>query len=182
MTDEYVERVRQHRAEKDEFFAEHPHSPIPPDEREGFDGLEYFPPDPDYRFELPLHEHDETEAITVETTADGEQRYERFGEFRFAVDGTDCTLQAFRREDDDGFWVPFRDDTNGEETYPAGRYLDLDPAEDRVDGEWVLDFNDAYNPFCAYSARYECPLIPMDNWLDVRVEAGEKAYEGAHGH
>jgi hypothetical protein len=86
-------------------------------------------------------------------------------------------LQAYRPIDDaDRFWVPFRDETNGEETYDAGRYLDLEPDEHRLDGEWVLDFNRAYNPTCAYNHAYECPLIPMENWLDVRIEAGEKDF------
>lgn len=136
---------------------------------------------------VPLHEHDQTETVTVETTADGEQTYRRWGEFRFEVAGEAVTLQAYRPADDtDRFWVAFRDETNDEETYDAGRYLDLKPDEYRVYGEWVLDFNGAYNPTCNYNYAYKCPLIPMSNWLDVRIEAGEKdlPVESAdpHGH
>ncbi|MFB6228382.1 MAG: DUF1684 domain-containing protein [Halobacteriales archaeon] len=174
----YEARLQEERAEKDEFLADHPRSPIPAGDREGFDGLEYFPPDPAYRFELPLQEHDDAERITVETTQDGSQTYRRVGAFRFEVDGETVVLQAYRSDPEEArLWVPFRDATNGEETYPAGRYLDLE-AEDRTDvGDWVLDLNRAYSPFCAYSEAYECPLIPTENWLDVRIEAGEKAYE-----
>jgi uncharacterized protein (DUF1684 family) len=174
----YKARLRKERAGKDEFFADHPRSPIPAADREGFDGLAYFPPDPDYRFERPLWEHDTAERLTVETTQDGAQTYQRVGEFRFEIDGETGVLQAYRADPEEArLWVPFRDATSGEETYSAGRYLDLE-AEDRTDdGDWVLDLNRAYSPFCAYSEAYECPLVPTENWLDVRIEAGEKAYD-----
>lgn len=175
--------LERHREQKDEFFAEHPHSPIPQDHREGFDGLSYFEPDPALRFERSLHEHDETESVTVETTTEGAREYLRWGEFRFEIDGSEQTLQAYKADpEEDRLWVPFRDATSGEATYGAGRYLDLEADEHRTaDGEWVLDFNLAYNPYCAYSDAYECPLIPMENWLDVAIEAGEKTYEPPEG-
>lgn len=177
-TDTWKKQIERLREEKDRFFGEHPHSPIPPDEREDFDGLEYYPPDPNYRFELDLEEDEHRDTITVETTTEGEQEYIRWGRFTFAVDDTECVLHAYKGDpDEDRLWVPFRDATNGEETYGAGRYLDLEADEDRTaDGTWILDFNAAYSPFCAYSEEYECPLIPMENWLDVRIEAGEKTY------
>jgi len=165
--------IERERAGKDEFFGEHPHSPIPEGERSSFGGLRYFEPDPDYRFEVELDHFVSPATITVETTRDGTQQYEQVGEFAFTVDGADCTLTAYRPagEDDESLWVPFRDETNGEETYEAGRYLDLEPEEAE---SWVLDLNRAYNPFCAFSEAYECPLVPTANWLDVRIEAGEK--------
>ena len=183
-------RIEEQRRAKSEHFRDSARSPLPISMRgESFPGLEYYEPDPQYRFVLPLHEHDEKETVTVETTADGEQTYRRWGEFRFELDDEEYVLQAYRPTDgSDRFWVPFRDETNGEETYGAGRYLDLEPDRDRVDGEWLLDFNEAYNPTCAYNHAYECPLIPMENWLDVRIEAGERDFPvepaGAddHGH
>jgi len=171
----YAERVREERRKKDEFFAEHPRSPIPQSDRAEFSGLNYFDPDTAYRIEAALHEHDDPERITVETTQDGVREYDNVGEFRTSVDGEDVTIQAYRSPGDEyRLWVPFRDETNGEWTYPAGRYLDLEDPDDRTDdGDWVLDFNEAYNPYCAYSEAYECPLVPMDNWLDVEIPAGE---------
>jgi len=172
---DWREELERERAGKNEFFGEHPHSPIPDEERSSFGGLRYFEPDPDLRFELELDSFVAPSTVTVETTRDGTQRYEQVGEFAFTVDGTDCTLIAFQPagEDDESLWVPFRDGTNGEETYEAGRYLDLGP-EERAGDRWVLDLNRAYNPFCAFSDAYECPLVPTENWLDVRIEAGEK--------
>ncbi|ERJ05287.1 hypothetical protein HLRTI_002729 [Halorhabdus tiamatea SARL4B] len=184
MTDEnYAERIREQRAEKETYFAEHPRSPFPG--HADFEGLDHYPVDPAYRYELPLEEHDEKESVTVETTADGSQEYVRWGEFNFEIDGESVTLQAYKpASGEDRFWVPFRDETNDEETYGAGRYLDLEPDRHQTaDGTWILDLNQAYNPTCAYNEAYECPLIPMENWLDVPVEAGEKAYPGeAVGH
>lgn len=178
--DDWAAQVEAQRRAKREHFRDSPRSPLPTSMRgDAFPGLDYFEPDPVYRFVLPLHEHDETETVTVETTADGEQTYRRWGEFRFEVDGEPVTLQAYRPVgDEDRLWVPFRDATSGDETYGAGRYLDLEPDRDRVDGEWVVDFNVAYNPTCAYNHAYECPLVPGENWLDVPIRAGERDFPG----
>ncbi|QDX40594.1 DUF1684 domain-containing protein [Salarchaeum sp. JOR-1] len=171
---DYAERLQRERAEKDEYFAEHPRSPIPTGDRDGFDGLDYYDPDPEYRFELELHEFDDHDTIQVDTTQDGEQTYYRWGEFEFELDGDTHTLTAYRRDPGEKqLWVPFTDETNGDTTYPAGRYLDLDEDAER-DGVWLLDFNRAYSPFCAYSDAYECPLVPFENHLDTRIEAGER--------
>jgi uncharacterized protein (DUF1684 family) len=173
-------KLSEQRAARLEYFRDSPRSPLPPDmQGEAFPGLAHFEPDPDYRFHLELDEHEEMEPVTVETTADGEQTYLRWGEFRFELDGVELTLQAYRPDRDaDRLWVPFRDETNSDDTYGAGRYIDLEPEHHRVDGAWLLDFNDAYNPTCAYNYRYECPMIPRENWLDVRIEAGEKEFPG----
>lgn len=186
-TDEWAEQIETGRQAKIEQFRDSPRSPLPPELRgDDFPGLAYYDPDPEYRFVLPLHEHEQKTEVTVETTADGEQTYLRWGEFRFDLDGEEHTLQAYRPDrTTERLWVPFRDETNGEETYGAGRYLDLEYDTHRVDGEWVLDFNQAYNPTCAYNAVYECPMIPTENWLDVRIEVGEKEFPGetaGHSH
>lgn len=174
----WKKEIEQERRKKDEFFKRHPRSPIPSEEMAEFEGLTYFPIDSKYRFKLSLHEHEEREKISIETTKEGEQEYIRWGEFRFALDNNDYTLQAYKSSrGEKRLWVPFRDETSGEETYGAGRYLDLEPENDKTeDGKWILDFNKAYNPFCAFSDMYECPFIPPENWLDVEVKAGEKSY------
>ncbi|WP_254768613.1 DUF1684 domain-containing protein [Salinilacihabitans rarus] len=179
MSDQWRARLLEARERKDEYFGGNPHSPIPDDERDSFDGLDYFEPDERYRFELPLSEHEEKETVVVGTSTGTEREYVRWGEFRFDLDGEELSLQAYKGDpDEERLWVPFRDATSGEETYGAGRYLDLEPDSHRTEsGEWLLDFNEAYNPTCAYSDVYECPLPPTENWLDVPVEAGEKRYQ-----
>ncbi len=177
-------RIEQMRQAKREYFRDSPRSPLPPELRgEDFPGLRYYEPDPTYRFVLPLEEHASKETVTVETTADGTQQYLRWGAFTFEIDGESHTLQAYRPDRDaDRLWVPFRDATSGEETYGAGRYLDLEPEDHLTDDGWVLDFNEAYNPTCAYNEAYECPMIPMENWLEIPIEAGEKTFPtDAHG-
>jgi len=176
----WADTIRQQREAKRDHFKNSPRSPLP-DAQHGasFPGLAYYEPDPAYRFVLPLEEHETKESVTVETTADGEQTYLRWGVFTFELDGEMYTLQAYRPDREaDRFWVPFRDETSGETTYGAGRYLDLEPDTHRVDDGWILDFNAAYNPTCAYNHAYECPMIPPENWLDVRIEAGEQEFPG----
>lgn len=178
MTTDWRRTIETQREQKDRYFSENPQSPIPPAERGSFDGLEYYPIDDGYRFELTLHRYDEPERVVVGTSTDGEQAYLRWGEFRFTVDGEQVTIQAYKSDpNDERLWVPFRDATSGEETYGAGRYLDLEEEPHRTgEDTWILDFNEAYSPTCAYSDLYECPLPPMENWLEVPIEAGEKAY------
>jgi uncharacterized protein (DUF1684 family) len=177
-TDDWMDAIREQRRQKDHYFGENPRSPLPPEEREAFDGLDYYPIDPAYRFEVELEASEDPESVTVGTSTDGEQQYLEWGQFTVEIDGQQVAIQAYKSDpDEDRLWVPFRDETSGEETYGAGRYLDLEPEHHRTDeGTWILDFNEAYNPTCAYSDRYECPLPPMDNWLDVRIEAGEKDF------
>jgi uncharacterized protein (DUF1684 family) len=166
------------RQSKDRFFGQHWQSPIPPEERPRFEGLTYYPPDPAYRFELKLHEHDQKQIMKVEDTAGNIRSLIRWGEFRFEIAGTECVLQAYKSDSkEERLFVPLRDATSGKETYQAGRYLDLDPENHLTpEGKWIVDFNEAYNPFCAYSEAYACPFVPPENWLKVSIKAGEKKY------
>lgn len=165
---------------KDTFFcSNHPHSPIPLEERTKFNGLDYYPPNPVYRFELKLQEHKDKELIKIEATQGELREFIRWGEFRFKINNEEYTLQAYKSTPEESrLFIPFRDATSGSETYGAGRYIDLEPDEDRTtDGKWIFDFNEAYNPWCAYSDAYTCPLVPPENWLKIAILAGEKNYE-----
>ncbi len=173
----WKERLEQEREEKDRFFAAHWQSPISLEERARFEGLGYYSPDSNFRFELELHEHSDKKTIQIEDTKGKMRQFLRWGEFRFNVGNEECTLQAYKSDpEEERLFVPFRDATSGRETYAAGRYLDLD-LEDRIpDGRWILDFNNAYNPWCAYSENYACPFVPPENWLKVSMKVGEKDY------
>jgi len=111
-------------------------------------------------------------------TSGQERNLWRWGEFRFRLAGRQCALQACRSGPAERRrFVPFRDGTSGKETYGAGRHLDLEPQTLlSQDGKWVVDFNDAYNPSCAYSEHYVCPFVRPQNGLGVAVRAGEKKY------
>lgn len=173
---DYRTWVKAQRLSKDAYLKRSPQSPIPEPARASFDGLHYYPVDPAWRFAyLPLGPlpGDLAEEIHVQTS-DGRVRHgRRAGTFDFTVEDRACRLVALQLVDATGdeLFVPFRDATNADETYQAGRYLDLAPQED---GTYDLDFNLAYAPFCAYSPDYSCPLPPPENWLSVRVPAGER--------
>jgi uncharacterized protein (DUF1684 family) len=177
-SDDYAERLRANRREKDEFLAEHRQSPVPPEEREDFDGLDYFDPDPDYRVEATVTVHDDPEPVELDTS-DGELvRYLRVATFTFELDGESRQLAAYRQERDEtgALFVPFRDKTTGQQTYHQGRYMELEVDSELADGDEVtVDLNLAYTPFCAFSEAFSCPLPPEENWLDTTVEAGERA-------
>jgi len=173
----YKEEIERERKQKDVFFATHWQSPIPPKDRPKFKGLDYYPVDPKFRFVLELHEHKDKKVIQIQDTKGNPRLFVRWGEFRFKVNGKECVLQAYKSNlEEDTLFVPFKDTTNGKETYGAGRYIDLTPGDMTPDGKWILDFNKAYNPWCAYSENYACPYIPLENWLDVPIKAGEKNY------
>jgi uncharacterized protein (DUF1684 family) len=113
--------------------------------------------------------------MEIQTTKDDVRTATRFGTLVFDIDGTPCELTAFQFAGGDGssLFVPFKDKTTGNKSYPTGRYLDLQVS----DGEqYEIDFNNAYNPYCAYNDRYSCPLVPSENTLTVAIEAGERTW------
>jgi len=167
-----VSKLSEFRIQKDHFFEHDEHSPLTQEQRMGFNGLKYFPENPDLSFELEIHEFPEKKNIKIQTSTGDIQNYERFGKILFQVDGLDATLTVFSSHH--GFFLPFVDAQAGKETYGAGRYLDphLLP-----NGKLLVDFNHAYNPYCAYNDLYSCPLPPVENRLDVAIKAGEKNYK-----
>jgi uncharacterized protein (DUF1684 family) len=159
------------RKEKDAFFLSSDQSPLTAEQRREFKGLHYFPENPALRLELTLERAEKPEQVTLATSTGDEREYWRLGQIRFQVDGQAATLQIY--EDNYGFFLPFADATAPAESYGAGRYLE--PHEVRHDVLYV-DFNLAYNPYCAYNERWSCPLPPAANRLKVRIEAGEKKF------
>jgi uncharacterized protein len=160
------------RASKDDGFRSNS-SPIPDSLRPGFTGLAYFPVAPEFAFRVALKRFDNPEAVKIAATKGDVRTMLRYGSFTFPVDGKICTLTAYKSEAGPSvLFVPFRDATNNHETYGVGRYLDLE--EQPGTASYVLDFNLAYNPYCAYNENYTCPLVPKENILPVEIRAGEK--------
>ncbi|MFC6732336.1 MULTISPECIES: DUF1684 domain-containing protein [unclassified Haladaptatus] len=170
----WAEELEAHREEKDQFFSDHRQSPVAPENRDEFDGLQYFAPDPDYRVEATATVHEDPETVSLETTAGPEVEYERSLTLTFNLGEGEYTLAAYR-QGDGPYFVPFRDKTTGQQTFQYGRYMEFETEDGLEDGdELTLDFNLAFNPFCAYSDAFTCPLPPRENWLDVVITAGEK--------
>jgi uncharacterized protein len=132
----------------------------------------WYPYDRAYRFVLPLE--GDVKKIALGSTRTQDRAAERVGWFSFTVDGVDCRVAATRLLEPgvpaDSLQIFFRDRSSGRETYELGRYLDLEPFEE---GRYVVDFNRAYNPACAFSPHYNCPVPPPENRLGVAIRAGE---------
>lgn len=173
-----MQQLRQFRRQVDQFMAHHPQSPLAPDQLATFAGLAYYDPDPALIFDLAVEPVADAALLTVQTSDGDERRYRRWGRVTFAIDGQPATLTILSDRHGHGLFLPFRDATSGKETYGAGRYMDEErPAIQRLGGGRVrLDFNYAYNPYCAYSPDYSCPLPPHENWLPVAIRAGEKDF------
>ena len=172
------------RAEKDRFMRSS-ESPVPEDERKDFPPLVYFPIDAGYRVPASLtvaagpdRAGRQADVLELPTSTGQRRQMHRIGTLCFTLQGRELTLTAFvdaTENDMRRLFVPFGDLTSGNETYPGGRYLDLDRT---ATGIYDLDFNRAYNPFCVFNAKYDCPLPPRENRLTVPVRAGERLPAG----
>ena len=167
------------RADKDGFFRDHPSSPLTDEQRASFAGLAYFDEEPALvvRASLETDGVDTDEPIVMQTTTGGTQTYRRAGVARFDVEGERAQVTLFASDDMDELFLPFRDATSGKETYGAGRYLEVEPPD--ASGVVEIDFNLAYNPYCAYNPEWSCPIPPGENWLAVPIRAGERVFPGA---
>jgi uncharacterized protein (DUF1684 family) len=164
------------RAAKDAHFAGS-ESPLTPDQRVAFRGLRYFPPSPRWVVTAELDRAARPDTVYFPTSKGGFDAYLRAGTLHFALAGRRQTLSLYRSPEDGHWFLPFTDATSGRSTYGAGRYLDPEVLE----GQPVtLDFNRAYNPYCAYNADWSCPLAPPENRLPMGIEAGEKIFADGH--
>ena len=161
------------RAEKDAFFGNHPQSPLTREQKNDFHGLNYFPENDALRLEVKVDEFPIKEQFEMQTSTGDVQVYEKFGKFQFLVDGEKAELTIYQSQH--GFFLPFVDSLAGRETYPAGRYLEPEPLPG---GRFFVDFNIAYNPYCAYNEMWSCPITPAENRLKVAIRAGEKLFHG----
>lgn len=159
------------RAEKDRFFGRHAQSPLEPEQKRQFKGLNYFPENPALRLEVTVDKFAQRDTVQMQTTTGGTQTYSRYGKIKFTVDDQPAELTLFSNEH--GFFLPFADALAGTETYGAGRYLEPD---ELGHDKFLVDFNLAYNPYCAYSDRWACPVTPRENRLKVAIRAGEKVF------
>jgi hypothetical protein len=168
-----VAEVQQFRAVKDEAFAG-AESPVPPDRRTALVPLAYYSISLDYRVPAVLRTYPDRPTMEMPTSTGQMRTMVRVGRLEFTLKGQELSLSAFVEQgarDFSRLFVPFSDLTSGTETYPAGRYLDL---ERTPTGLYVIDFNRAYHPFCYYNEAYDCPYPPRENRLQVPVRAGER--------
>jgi uncharacterized protein len=172
--EDYSAKIAAIRASKDESFRNDKDSPIPADKKKTLLPLAYFPIDESYAVPASLQPAAERTRIQVPTSTGKIRDIERVGTLKFTVKGQALQLTAFLELDNpqaNRLFVPFSDLTSGAETYPAGRYMELDPTPT---GIYVVDFNIAYHPYCYYSPEYDCPYPPKENRLTIPIRAGER--------
>jgi uncharacterized protein (DUF1684 family) len=172
---DYTARITAIREAKDREFMR-TDDPVPASRKDELLPLPYFPVDASYSVPAILRASPESETLMMVTSTGTQEEMRRVGQLEFTLQGQPLKLTAFvaaTAPDMNRLFVPFGDLTNKVETYPAGRYLDLDR---RGTGIYEVDFNLAYNPYCHYNLAYVCPLPPAENRLQVRIEAGEKVH------
>ncbi len=172
-------RVLEWRKERDAFFKNHERSPLIPKEKRNFKGLKYYPFNPQYVFSGQIERYifninNPKYYATFLTNKGTNKRYLRYGKFHFKLDGKENTIEIYKSILSDSLFVPFKDKTNGKESYEGGRYID---AEILSGYKMVLDFNMAYHPSCAYNDKVVCVIPPKENMLDVEIRAGEKNFK-----
>ncbi|MCK0123467.1 DUF1684 domain-containing protein [Gelidibacter sp. F2691] len=156
-------------------------SPLKDKDRRDFNGLDFFKFDSTYVVQAVFTRTEDEQPFKMKTTTDRLATYVKYGEVSFTLKDEDFKLNVYQDQDllededfEDYLFLPFLDDTNGEETYGAGRYIDLSiPSGNQM----TIDFNTAYNPYCAYNAKFSCPIVPRENYLDAEVKAGVKDYK-----
>ena len=160
------------RKAKDDFFRRDPQSPLSPEQRLAFKGLRYFPENSGLDLIVDLEVYPDRKRVSILTNTGDAQTYLRLGKFNFVVDGVPASLTVFANEQ--GYFLPFADTLAGKETYGAGRYLE---PEKLPDGRFHVDFNLAYNPYCAYNENWSCPITPQENRIKLPLRAGEMTFE-----
>ncbi|WP_420151855.1 DUF1684 domain-containing protein [Spirosoma sp.] len=166
----YRQEIEKQRNEKNRFLKSDAQSPVK--DKTNFKGLVYFEPDPAYRVAARLEPFaDKTQKLVVRMSDGSEEVYDKFAHAVFSLNDKTGRLLIVKLQNT--YSILFRDATSNKETYGGGRYIELNP--DQLTGNRViLDFNTAYNPYCAYNPTYACPIPPAENTLPIAIKAGEK--------
>ena len=159
-------------------------SPLKKKDLKGFKGLDFFPVDSTFIVIAKLVKTKNAPTFEMATTTDRKPLYKEYGTLNFTLKGTACELTIYRSQDDlrdekykDYLFLPFTDATSSNESYGGGRYMDVMTTSENTDGTIELNFNNTYNPYCAYNAKYSCPLTPRQNHLDIEIKAGIMIFE-----
>lgn len=173
----YLAQLNKFRREKNQSFRQSENSPLETAQKAQFDSLKYYPGDPAFMPHADISRSEKPDTILLQTTGDKAEKYLNWGSVKFNINNAPQELRLYLKADgrDSTLFIPFTDLTNGHDTYGGGRYLDA-PVPKRNESEIALDFNRAYNPYCAYNSAYSCPVPPAENRLKVAIPAGEKSF------
>lgn len=175
-----VQTSKEYQESLNRSFADSLHSPLTEEDRLHFEGLDFFPIDEKFIVKAKFMKLKRQKPFEMPTTTARKPKYIKYGELHFMIDSKELVLTVYKNIDlskrkgfKDYLFLPFLDETNGIETYGGGRYLDMRiPTSDEV----IIDFNKAYNPYCAYNPEYSCPIVPLENELAVKINAGVKKF------
>ncbi len=167
---EYITTIQKLRSDKDTYLKKDTASPI--ENKADFKGLKYFEINPVFKIIGKIDKLTTGQTINISMTDGETEEYEAYGNLTFEIEGIKCALKIFKTPEGNLF-LPFKDLTSNKETYGAGRYLDFG-IDDVNDKQLTIDFNKAYQPFCAYNHTFTCPVPPAENFLNVVVKAGER--------
>ena len=180
ITDGYLEDIESQRQEKNEEFKNSEDTPITKDQQELFTSLSYFPIAEKYKVKAEFHRNSREQKVKMAITDGSQREYYVFGNAHLHLEGKEIDVTVYKpvvSDDDDYLFIPFYDLTSSELTYGGGRYVE----PKFIDGATLeIDFNTAYNPYCAYNPTYRCPIPPRENNLNVSILAGEKIPDFAH--
>ncbi|WP_291870304.1 DUF1684 domain-containing protein [Maribacter sp.] len=179
--DTLVKDILHWQKELNEEYANPETSPLPDKYRKNFEGLDFFKPDSNFAIVANFERTPEAIPFMMPTTTDRKSEEVVYGVITFILQEKEHRLEVYQNrklmqqeEYKDYLFLPFTDASNGKETYGGGRYIDLRiPEKNRIQ----IDFNKAYNPYCAYNKKYSCPIVPGVNNLNVEVLAGVRAFE-----
>ena len=173
----YLAQLNKFRRDKNQSFRQSENSPLETAQKAQFDSLKYYPGDPAFIPHADISRNQNPDTIQLQTTDNKAEKYLNWGVVKFTLNKVPQQLRLYLKANgrDSTLFIPFTDLTNGHETYGGGRYLDA-PIPKRNESEIQLDFNRAYNPYCAYNNAYSCPVPPAENRLQVAIPAGEKSF------
>lgn len=167
-------------AELNKSYADSLKSPLMKADFKTFKGLDFFPLNDKYIVEAKFVRTKKEKAFGMKTTTSRTPLYVKYGELHFTIDGKALKLNVYKNIDlskksgyEDYLFLPFSDLTCGKESYIGGRYVDMRMQKGKT---WTIDFNKAYNPYCAYNYEYSCPIVPLENDLDIEINAGVKKF------
>lgn len=176
--------VTKYQQELNAFYKDASKSPLKKKDLKNFKGLDFFPLDSSFIVVAKLTKTPNTPVFEMATTTDRKPLYSAYGVLDFTLKATPCQLTIYQSQDEkeddiykDYLFLPFTDDTSGNESYGGGRYMDVMISDERTDGTIILNFNNTYNPYCAYNKKYSCPLTPRKNYLKLKVLAGIKDFK-----
>lgn len=161
-------------------YADAKESPLMKEDLAEFKGLDFFPIDVAYIVTAKFVKSKNEKVFQMKTSTSRLPEYKKYGELHFILNGKELKLNVYQNMDliqregyEDYLFLPFSDLTNGKESYIGGRYIDMRIQKGKT---WTIDFNKAYNPYCAYNHKYSCPKVPLENDLPIEIKAGVKKF------